>query len=180
MPRLLVVHHTPSPAPQAMFEAAVSAARTDQIEDVEVVVRPALTAVAVDVLGADGYLLGTPVRISLGTLARQRAVLAAAGRGGLVVFGSCTVSGGQPPRPRGLTERGEGGWYVRDAALSSGRPSGVGLVQPRHAQPRARLPDDHCGPAGQWDARERSELASNNRKNKKDHTIPGLEALRPG
>jgi NAD(P)H-dependent FMN reductase len=63
MPRLLVVHHTPSPALQEMFEAAVSGARTDEIEDVEVVVRPALTAAAMDVLEADGYLLGTPANI---------------------------------------------------------------------------------------------------------------------
>jgi NAD(P)H-dependent FMN reductase len=63
MPRLLVVHHTPSPAVQAMFEAAVSGARTDEIDNVEVVVRPALTAAAVDVLEADGYLLGTPANI---------------------------------------------------------------------------------------------------------------------
>src|SRR6476659_10083954 len=63
MPRLLVVHHTPSPALQEMFEAAVSGARTDEIEDVEVIVRPALTASAVDVLEADGYLLGTPANL---------------------------------------------------------------------------------------------------------------------
>jgi NAD(P)H-dependent FMN reductase len=67
MPRLLVVHHTPSPALQAMFEAAVSGSRTDEIagngQDVEVVVRPALTAAAIDVLEADGYLLGTPANI---------------------------------------------------------------------------------------------------------------------
>ena len=44
MPRLLIVHHTPSPALQEMFEAAVSGARTDEIEGVEVVIRPALTA----------------------------------------------------------------------------------------------------------------------------------------
>ena len=30
MPMLLIVHHTPSPALQAMFEAAVSGARTDE------------------------------------------------------------------------------------------------------------------------------------------------------
>jgi NADPH-dependent FMN reductase len=63
MPRLLVVHHTPSPALQEMFEAAVSGARTDEIEGVEVVIRPALTAAAADVLQADGYLLGTPANI---------------------------------------------------------------------------------------------------------------------
>src|SRR5260370_39899159 len=63
MPRLLVVHHTPSPALQAMFEAAVSGARTDEIEDIEVVIRPALTAAPADVLEADGYLLGTAANI---------------------------------------------------------------------------------------------------------------------
>jgi multimeric flavodoxin WrbA len=63
MPRLLIVHHTPSPALQAMLEAAASGARTDEIEDVEVVVRPALTAAAADVLTADGYVLGTPANI---------------------------------------------------------------------------------------------------------------------
>ncbi len=63
MPVLLIVHHTPSPALQEMFEAAVSGARTDEIEGVEVVIRPALTAAAVDVLEADAYLLGTPANI---------------------------------------------------------------------------------------------------------------------
>jgi len=63
MPTVLIVHHTPSPALQAMFEAAASGARTDELEDIEVVVRPALTAGAADVLAADGYVLGTPANI---------------------------------------------------------------------------------------------------------------------
>jgi NAD(P)H-dependent FMN reductase len=63
VPTLLIVHHTPSPAMQAMFEAAVSGARTDEVEGVDVVIRPALTAAAADVLQADGYLLGTPANI---------------------------------------------------------------------------------------------------------------------
>ena len=63
MPTLLIVHHTPSPALQEMFEAAASGARTDEVEGVDVAVRPALTAAAVDVLEADGYLLGTPANI---------------------------------------------------------------------------------------------------------------------
>src|SRR5260370_37168349 len=63
MPRLLVVHHTPSPALQEMLEAVVSGARTDEIEGVEVILRPALTAAAFDVLEADGYLIGTPANI---------------------------------------------------------------------------------------------------------------------
>ena len=63
MARLLVVHHTPSPATQEMLEAALAGARDDAIEGVEVVVRPALTAAVVDALEADGYLLGTPANI---------------------------------------------------------------------------------------------------------------------
>lgn len=63
MHTLLIVHHTPSPALQAMFEAAADGARTDEVEGVDVRVRPALTASEVDVLDADGYLLGTPANI---------------------------------------------------------------------------------------------------------------------
>lgn len=63
MPTLLIVHHTPSPTMQAMLEAVLVGARDDAIEGVDVVVRPALAATAVDVLAADGYLLGTPANI---------------------------------------------------------------------------------------------------------------------
>jgi multimeric flavodoxin WrbA len=63
VPRLLIVHHTPSPALQEMFEAVVSGATNEEIENVEVVRRPALGGTAVDVLEADGYLLGTPANI---------------------------------------------------------------------------------------------------------------------
>jgi multimeric flavodoxin WrbA len=59
----LIVHHTPSPAMQAMFEAVLAGATDEAIEGVEVVRRPALAATAVDVLAADGYLLGTPANI---------------------------------------------------------------------------------------------------------------------
>src|SRR6201996_8798830 len=63
MARLLIVHHTSSPSMQAMLEAVLAGAGTDEIEGVDVLVRPALAATAVDVLGADGYLLGTPANI---------------------------------------------------------------------------------------------------------------------
>ncbi len=46
-----------------MLESVLSGARTDEVEGVEVVVVPALTASPVDVLEADGYLLGTPANI---------------------------------------------------------------------------------------------------------------------
>ncbi len=63
MVRLLIVHHTPSPGMQAMFEAVVSGATDPEIVGVEVVRRAALAATAVDTLGADAYLLGTPANI---------------------------------------------------------------------------------------------------------------------
>jgi len=65
-----------------MFEAAVSGSRTEEIEGVEVVVRPALTAAAVDLMEADGYLLGTPMQLTLSTLARQQTVLSGRRRRG--------------------------------------------------------------------------------------------------
>ncbi len=63
MPRLLVVHHTPSPALDDLFRAVVAGAGNDQLPDVEVVCRPALTASPVDVLKADGLVLGTPANL---------------------------------------------------------------------------------------------------------------------
>src|SRR6059058_4450342 len=63
MARLLVVHHTPSPATQELLEAALAGAGDEAIEGVEVVVRPALVASAVETMEADGYLLGTPANI---------------------------------------------------------------------------------------------------------------------
>ena len=63
MPRLLVVHHTTSPALQAMLEAVVAGARDPELEGIDVAVAPALAATASDVLAADGFLLGTPANI---------------------------------------------------------------------------------------------------------------------
>jgi len=60
MPRLLVVHHSPTRSMQALTEAVLAGAHDDALEGVDVVVRPALEADADDVLGADGYVLGTP------------------------------------------------------------------------------------------------------------------------
>jgi len=63
MPRLLIVHHTPSPSTQALFEAVVAGATHPDVEGVEVVRRAALAATVPDVLEADGYLLGTPANL---------------------------------------------------------------------------------------------------------------------
>ena len=63
MARLLVVHHTASPNLQAMFEAVIAGATDPAIEGVAVVTRPALAATPVDVMEADGYVLGTPANL---------------------------------------------------------------------------------------------------------------------
>jgi multimeric flavodoxin WrbA len=60
---LLVVHHTTSPALQALLEAVLEGTRAEGIEGVDVEVRPALAATALDVLDADGFVLGTPANI---------------------------------------------------------------------------------------------------------------------
>src|ERR1700759_969551 len=61
--RLLIIHHTPSPHTQEMFEAVVAGATDPEIEGVDVVRRPALTVSPVEMLEADGYLLGTPANL---------------------------------------------------------------------------------------------------------------------
>ncbi|HEY3940973.1 MAG TPA: NAD(P)H-dependent oxidoreductase [Acidimicrobiales bacterium] len=61
--RLLLVHHTPSPAVHALDLAVVEGARDPAIEGVELYLRPALSATASDVLEADGLLLGSPVNL---------------------------------------------------------------------------------------------------------------------
>ena len=67
MPRLLVVHHTPSPSLHAMVGKVVDGAGADGLEEVEVVTGPALSTTASDALAADGYVLVTPA--NLGTMA---------------------------------------------------------------------------------------------------------------
>ena len=61
MPRLLVVHHTPSPALQTVLEAVKEGVA--MVEAAELVLRPALSAGAGDLLDCDGVLLGTPANI---------------------------------------------------------------------------------------------------------------------
>jgi len=63
MARLLVVHHTPSPATAELLDAVVRGASDPEITGVEVVRRAALAATASDLLAADGIVLGTPANI---------------------------------------------------------------------------------------------------------------------
>lgn len=60
---LLVVHHTPSPAMQALLEAALRGTAVDDLDGLDVATRPALSAGAADVLAADAVLLAAPANI---------------------------------------------------------------------------------------------------------------------
>ena len=62
MTKVLVVHHTPSPALQTMLDAVVEGLG---LADVEAVIRPALTCSPVDALEADGYIVGGPVNLGM-------------------------------------------------------------------------------------------------------------------
>jgi multimeric flavodoxin WrbA len=63
MSTLLVIHHTPSPHCQEMFEAVLAGATDPEIEGVDVVRRAALAVTPTDVLAADGYVLGSPANL---------------------------------------------------------------------------------------------------------------------
>ena len=60
---LLVVHHMPSPSTRELLEAVLAGTHDPDIEGVDVVVRPALAAVLLDMLNADGYLFGTTANL---------------------------------------------------------------------------------------------------------------------
>lgn len=60
MANLLIIHHTPSPPAHELLQAVTAGANNDQIANVSVALKPALSVSASDVLAADGYLLGTP------------------------------------------------------------------------------------------------------------------------
>lgn len=63
MARLLVVHHTPSPALHTLLERVLDGAGQPELAEVEVVTRAALAATASDALAADGYVVGCPANL---------------------------------------------------------------------------------------------------------------------
>lgn len=60
MASLLVVHHSPTAATRSLLDAVLAGANDPEIDGVDVRAVQALDATAEDVLGADGYILGTP------------------------------------------------------------------------------------------------------------------------
>jgi NAD(P)H-dependent FMN reductase len=61
--RLLIVHHTPSPAVRQLLEAVLEGAHLPELADAQVQIEPALSATAADLLAADAVLLITPANI---------------------------------------------------------------------------------------------------------------------
>lgn len=59
MVSILLVHHSPSQATSEIAEAALTGLRMPELGALDVTVRPALEATAVDVLAADAFVLGT-------------------------------------------------------------------------------------------------------------------------
>ena len=108
--RLLVVHHSPTRSMRALIEAVLAGAGDEDIEGVEVVVRPALEATAEDVLAADGYLLATPGQLRLHERRAQALLrLDVPGGGRRAVrrrLGGRRRSGGTAGRPFGLLVHG--------------------------------------------------------------------------
>jgi multimeric flavodoxin WrbA len=107
MARLLIVHHSPTPTVQALAAAVIAGANDDSIEGVDVVVRAALEATADDVLGADGYLLGTTANFGYmsGALKHFFDTIFLEAGGALADDGSAGSSGGGK-RPYGLWVHG--------------------------------------------------------------------------
>ena len=131
---LLILHHTPSPHTQEMFEAVLSGATTPEVEGVDVVRRPALTVSPTDVLEADGYLLGTPANLGYMSGALKHAfdvcyypcLDTTRGRPfGLYLHGNEGTEGAE----RGVTAITTGlGWVkAADYVLVSGRPTKADL-----------------------------------------------------
>jgi multimeric flavodoxin WrbA len=127
---LLIVHHTPSPHTQEMFEAVVAGATDPEIDGVEVVRRAALTVSPVEMLKADGYLLGTTANLGYISGALKHAFdcayyqLLDSTRGrpfGLYLHGNEGTEGAE----RGLAAITTGlGWVqVADTVVVMGKPS---------------------------------------------------------
>ncbi len=133
MPRLLVVHHSPTPSVRSLTDAVVAGASDESIEGVEVVVRPALEAGADDVLGADGFLLGTTANFGYmsGALKHFFDTIFLQAGGALTDDGSAGAAAEGGKRPFGLYVHGR---YDTTGAVRSVQ-SIVGALPWRQAAP---------------------------------------------
>jgi hypothetical protein len=118
MPRLLIVHHSPTKSLQSLTDAVVAGAHDDAIEGVEVTVLEALAfargeAGAENLVAADGYVLGTTANFGYMSGAMKHvfdSTFLQIG-GALSDDGSAAGSGGGAPSG-GATARRPFGLYV--------------------------------------------------------------------
>ncbi len=117
MPRLLLVHHSPTPTVQRLTDAVLAGTRDEAIEGVDVVVRAALDANADDVLAADGYLLGTTANFGYmsGALKHFFDTIFLQAGGALAEDGAASPGGGRG-KPFGLYVHGR---YDTEGAIRS-------------------------------------------------------------
>ena len=151
MPRLLVVHHSPTASVTSLTDAVVAGASDDAIEGVELVVRAALEADADDVLAADGYLLGTPANFGYmsGALKHFFDTIFLQAGGTLADDGSAAAAGGGR-KPYGLYVHGR---YDTTGAVRSVQ-SIVGALSWRQAAPVLEV----LGDVGEADRESAYEL----------------------
>jgi hypothetical protein len=136
MPRLLVVHHSPTPTVQRLTDAVLAGTRDEAIEGVEVVAKRALEARADDVLAADGFVLGTTANFGYmsGALKHFFDTIFLEAGGALGDDGSAdgaTAAAGRGKRPWGLFVHGR---YDTAGAVRSVE-SIVGALPWRRAAP---------------------------------------------
>ena len=150
VPRILVVHHTVSPPLDTLLRAVVDGATRPELPDVEVVTRPALTASAVDVLEADGYVLGTPANLGSMSGALKHFFDS--------IYYPCLDA--TQRRPWGLYVHGNNDVDGARARRSSGSsPASAGGRSPRRCGWSARRPPPTPTPAGSWAPPWRRTLA---------------------
>jgi multimeric flavodoxin WrbA len=114
MPRLLVVHHSPTRALEALTEQVLAGTRDESIEGVEVVERRALDfatgdADHHDLLDADGFVLGTTANFGYMSGALKH------------VFDSTFLQIGGALDPSGAADKSTG----ESAGQTAGRPFGL-------------------------------------------------------
>jgi multimeric flavodoxin WrbA len=113
VPRLLVIHHSPTTSLRALTDRVVAGAKDPEITGVEVVVRDALDfatgdASAEDLLAADGYVLGTSANFGYMSGALKHVFDATF----LQIGGALDASGAGDPSASGSTKGRPFGLYV--------------------------------------------------------------------
>jgi len=113
VPRLLVIHHSPTAAVRTLTDQVVAGAHDPELDDIEVTVLEALAfargeAEHTDLLAADGYVLGTSANFGYMSGALKHVFDATF----LQIGGALDASGAGDPNAGGSTQGRPFGLYV--------------------------------------------------------------------